>query len=141
VTTHRRVRTGLDVPGFTGRAAELAALSEATTVVISALSGTAGVGKTALAVHWAHRARDRFPGGQLYVDLRGYGPEQPTDPADALAGILREFGVDSADLPTDVSARYGVWSPDGACSSCSTTSPPPNRYVRCYPAVPPAPCW
>ena len=102
-----------DVPAFTGRLAELAALSQATgpdgrsatAVVISALSGTAGVGKTALAVHWAHRVRDRFPDGQLYVDLRGYGPEPPTEPAEALAGILRELGVDGADMPVDLTAR------------------------------------
>jgi len=66
---------------FTGRADELAALTglldEAAgetprTVIISAISGTAGVGKTALAVHWAHRAAGRFPDGQMYVNLRGY---------------------------------------------------------------------
>jgi transcriptional regulator with XRE-family HTH domain len=73
----------LAVPGFAGRAAQLAALDAAAsaavgarpeTVVISAVSGTAGVGKTALAIHWAHAVRNRFPDGQLYVNLRGFDP-------------------------------------------------------------------
>src|SRR5215470_3887413 len=74
------------VAHFTGRAAELAALnglldqaSEESRgpVVISAIGGTAGVGKTALAVRWGHQVADQFPDGQLYVNLRGYDPGQP----------------------------------------------------------------
>ena len=70
------------VPHFAGRAGELRILDglldqadgAAGTVVISAIGGMAGVGKTALAVHWAHRAADQFPDGQLYVNLRGFDP-------------------------------------------------------------------
>jgi tetratricopeptide (TPR) repeat protein/transcriptional regulator with XRE-family HTH domain len=104
------------VRGFTGRVAELAALDElllgprsTTAAVISAVSGTAGVGKTALAVHWAHRAAGRFPDGQLYVNLRGYDPNRPMLVTDALAGFLHALGVPGQDIPpdeTDRAARY-----------------------------------
>jgi len=101
------------VPGFTGRAAELATLTrmldEAAggpgTVVISAIGGTAGVGKTALAVHWAHGAAGRFPDGQLYVNLRGYDPGQPVPAIDALAGFLRALGVPGQDIPAEADER------------------------------------
>jgi DNA-binding SARP family transcriptional activator/tetratricopeptide (TPR) repeat protein len=107
----------MDVTAFTGRAAELAeldrlmAVGTANTsgaadtgepkaaVVISAVSGTAGVGKTALAVHWAHRVADQFPDGQLYVNLRGYDPGQPMTAADALAGFLHALGAAGPDIP------------------------------------------
>ena len=85
---------------FTGRDAELdlldAALSETDddTPPIAVLSGTAGVGKTALAVRWAHRTAAGFPDGQLYVDLRGFGPGQPVTPMEALSGFLRALGVE-----------------------------------------------
>ncbi|GAA1611119.1 tetratricopeptide repeat protein [Kribbella karoonensis] len=101
-----------DVSGFTGREAELTELSELselseldgiTRPVL--ISGTGGVGKTALAVHWAHRVRDRFPDGQLYVDLCGYGPDPPMSPEDVLGGFLRALGVDGTDIPTDPAER------------------------------------
>jgi hypothetical protein len=106
------------VPGFTGRLAELATLSRILgragrqapgTVVISAIGGTAGVGKTALAVHWAHRVAGRFPDGQLYVNLRGYDPDQPMTAAGALARFLRALGVPGEDIPPgedERAARY-----------------------------------
>jgi DNA-binding SARP family transcriptional activator len=102
------------VPGFTGRAAELAALTGLLdrpgaqapgTVVISAIGGTAGVGKTALAVHWAHQVAGRFPDGQLYVNLRGYDPAQPLSAADALAGFLRSLGMPGQDIPPEEEQR------------------------------------
>ncbi len=107
-----------ELPGavrhFTGRETELTALTALTgqdadqvpgTVVISAIGGSAGVGKTALAVHWAHRVADRFPDGQLYVNLRGYDPGEPMPAADALAGFLRALGVPGQDIPADADQR------------------------------------
>jgi DNA-binding SARP family transcriptional activator/Tfp pilus assembly protein PilF len=103
---------------FTGRTSELAALNGLLdtagdqmpgTVVSSAIGGTAGVGKTALAVQWAHQSAGRFPDGQLYVDLRGYAPGEPVTPADALAGFLHSLGVAGQDIPAeeaDRAARY-----------------------------------
>src|ERR1700728_4573084 len=101
------------VPDFVGRAAALDALTSLTdrpggtsgAVVISAIAGTAGVGKTGLAVHWAHRVVDRFPDGRLYSNLREYAPAPPLPPADALAGFLRALGVPGQDIPPDTEER------------------------------------
>jgi hypothetical protein len=74
----------MTVPAFVGRQGEIASLDlllaedgEAAPVMICAVSGTAGVGKTALAVHWAHRVRAWFPDGQLYLNLRGFEAAAP----------------------------------------------------------------
>jgi DNA-binding SARP family transcriptional activator len=101
------------VPAFTGRERELAALDamlvtaggRPATVIVSAVSGTAGVGKTALAVHWAHRVAAQFPDGQLYVNLRGYDPDQPMTAASALAGFLGGLGVAGHAIPADLDER------------------------------------
>jgi len=105
-----------DVAGFTGRSADLARLdrllSDGQTepvVVISAISGTAGVGKTAVAVHWAHRVRDKFADGQLYVNLRGYDPTPPLRPVDALCGFLRALGVPGERVPADVDEAAALY--------------------------------
>ncbi len=103
---------------FVGRASELAALNElldepryaAATVVISAIGGTAGVGKTALAMHWAHQVAPRFPDGQLYANLRGFGPSaRPVTPARALRGFLDALGVPPARIPRDLDAQVGLY--------------------------------
>ncbi|GHH76446.1 AfsR/SARP family transcriptional regulator [Promicromonospora soli] len=112
----RPAQLPLDVTGFTGRSGDLRRLDEllvpgaddgraGRTVVITAIRGTAGVGKTALAVHWAHQVADDFPDGQLYVNLRGYDPEQPMRPADALARFLAALGVPERDIPLDDDER------------------------------------
>ncbi len=101
-----------DVPAFTGRAdelARLAGLAGGGRVVVSAIGGTAGVGKTALAVHAAHRLLDRFPDGHLYADLRGYTAGQdPVEPGEVLEVFLRRLGVSAEDVPAGVEERSGL---------------------------------
>ncbi|MGI3197918.1 ATP-binding protein [Streptomyces sp. GLT-R25] len=74
------------------------------------MSGTAGVGKTALAVHWARRAQNAFPDGQLYVNLRGFDPGgSVVSPAQAVRGFLDAFGVPVSRVPADLEAQTGLY--------------------------------
>ena len=106
-----------DVFGFTGRDAYLADLdafldrSDHTNAVkVTAISGTAGVGKTALAVHWAHRIADRFPDGHLFVNLRGFDPEMRVmDPAEAVRRFLDALGVRPDQIPAELDAQAAVY--------------------------------
>jgi len=104
-----------DIASFTGRARELEQLTQAAAgpggvVGIHAIGGMAGVGKTAFAVHAAHRLAERFPGGQIFLPLHGHTPgQQPVDPADALASLLLTAGVDPAQIPPGLEARMGLW--------------------------------
>jgi DNA-binding XRE family transcriptional regulator len=107
-----------DVHGFTGRGAELDRLDalltgperSAPAVVITAVSGTAGVGKTALAVHWAHQIRNRFPDGQLYVNLRGFDPSgHAMDPAVAVRGFLDALEVRQQRIPATPDAQAALY--------------------------------
>lgn len=107
-----------DAGVFTGRTAELAALSEVLTdaavsgrtVVISAIGGVGGIGKTRLAVRWAHRHRDQFPDGQLFVDLRGFDPaDEPVSATVAVRGFLDALGVPAQAIPVDAAARVGLY--------------------------------
>ncbi|WP_189134841.1 AfsR/SARP family transcriptional regulator [Wenjunlia tyrosinilytica] len=100
---------------FTGRERELAALTAGAngaggTVVVSAIGGTGGIGKTHLALHWAYRHLDRFGDGQLYVNLRGFDPsEEPLTPSAAIRGFLDALGVASGAVPPDPDARVALY--------------------------------
>jgi DNA-binding SARP family transcriptional activator len=102
---------------FIGRGRELAFLkgqleqgrNGQPTLVISAIGGAAGVGKTALAVAWAHEVAELFPGGQLYVNLRGYDLERPLATAYALTGFLRALGVPGTDIPDGLDERARLY--------------------------------
>jgi DNA-binding SARP family transcriptional activator len=105
------------VRGFVGRGAELERLDAllsghdgSPAVAIVVISGTAGVGKTALAVHWAHRVADRFPDGQLYVNLRGFDPSgSMASPAEALRGFFDAFEVAPHRIPVELDAQVGLY--------------------------------
>lgn len=91
---------------FTGRTRELAALDGGGAFVVSAIGGVGGVGKTWLAVHWAHHNVHRFPDGQLYVNLRGFDPVgPPMDPSAALRSFLGALGVEPTAIPRELDAQ------------------------------------
>jgi tetratricopeptide (TPR) repeat protein/transcriptional regulator with XRE-family HTH domain len=104
-----------DIASFTGRLQELAELVDAAAgtggvVGIHAIGGMAGIGKTAFAVHAAHRLADRFPGGQIFMPLHGHTPgQQPVVPADALASLLLTIGVPAGQVPAGLEARMALW--------------------------------
>ncbi|UKY53050.1 AfsR/SARP family transcriptional regulator [Streptomyces inhibens] len=107
-----------DLPTFTGRRAELDEVlallpsdgKPADTVVISAIGGMAGIGKTTLAVHWAHQVADRFPDGQLYVNLRGFDPSGTVmSPGEAVRGFLDALGVPPERIPHGVDAQAALY--------------------------------
>jgi transcriptional regulator with XRE-family HTH domain len=115
-----------DVAWFAGRTGSLTLLDgllgspgqvQATPVAVIAIAGAAGVGKSALAIHAAHRAAGRFPDGQLYVNLHGATPGvPPLDPLEALGRLLRSLSLDSAQVPA---------SPDEAAARFRSLGPPP----------------
>jgi tetratricopeptide (TPR) repeat protein/transcriptional regulator with XRE-family HTH domain len=113
--TPRQLPAG--VAGFAGRASELARLddvllgagNEGTGVAVCVVVGVAGVGKSALAVHWAHRVVDEFPDGQLYVNLRGFDAGGSMPPSEALRGFLAAFGVSPQRTPSDVEGQAALY--------------------------------
>lgn len=79
-------------------------------VLLSTIDGTAGVGKSTFAVHWAHRMRGRFPDGELYVNLRGFDPvAEPMSPSEALEQFLVALGVSPERVPRGVDARAAMF--------------------------------
>lgn len=100
---------------FVGRERELRELDDLTSdaapaAVVGAIAGPPGIGKTALAVHWGQRAAERFPDGQLYVDLCGFhSTGRPVTPGEALRKLLDALGVPAARIPTDQAAQAGLY--------------------------------
>lgn len=142
-----------DTALFTGRDGELASLLALAgntaardvpgAVVISAIDGMGGVGKSALAVHAAHRLAERFPDGQLFLDLYGFTQgKAPREPGDALATLLCGLGVPLQRIPADPDARGRSTATVSRAPTrcwCWTTPPTRRRYGRCCP--PPAGAW
>nr|WP_018535311.1 BTAD domain-containing putative transcriptional regulator [Streptomyces sp. SID8379] len=106
-----------DIPGFTGRGAELDALDGLVAGVdgvqggtVGVISGIAGVGKTGLAVRWAHRATAHFPDGRLFADLRGYDEEyEPTRATEVIGRFLRSMGVPGDEIPQDKESLVALY--------------------------------
>lgn len=106
-----------DVSHFVGRSGDLGQLNSLLTgekprpgaTVISAVAGTAGVGKTALALHWAHRVREHFPDGDLFANLHGYDLGPRTNPEQVLDGFLRAMDVPAAKIPAGLDAQAGLY--------------------------------
>lgn len=105
-----------DVRGFVNRVEELQTLNRLLTdggrsvdVSLSVITGTAGVGKTSVALRWAHSIRSRFPDGQLYANLRGYDPGQPAQPDQILDRFLRALGVPPSAVPADLDERAALY--------------------------------
>jgi hypothetical protein len=134
--------------GFTGREAELAQVAglldpagDAGAVVVSAVAGLAGVGKTALAVQAAHAAREAgwFAGGVLFIDLHGYD-QVPVQPGQALDALLRALGAPGEHIPETAEQRMGLYrsvlaqiSDPGSGRGCWT--------LRSWTRQPPCSCW
>ncbi|QRP46733.1 BTAD domain-containing putative transcriptional regulator [Amycolatopsis sp. FDAARGOS 1241] len=104
-----------DLGAFAGREADLKALhallpaDDSTSTPIASVEGMGGIGKTTLSVHFAHGIADRFPGGQIFLNLRGYGPGEPVEPLAALETLLAALGVPAEQIPTDLDGRAATW--------------------------------
>ncbi|MFI5890753.1 ATP-binding protein [Actinoplanes sp. NPDC051513] len=96
------------IAGFTGREPEMSLL-DAAAPAVTVISGPPGVGKSALATHWARGKEQAFPGGRLHVDLRGFAEADPRDPADALRLLLESLGVEPGRMPADLDARQALY--------------------------------
>lgn len=98
---------------FTGRSDALVALdasADSAQRPLVVLTGVGGVGKTMLVLHWGHRSADRFPGGRLYIDLRGFAPGATAmEPAEAVRQLLGSMGVEPQRIPADTDAQFALY--------------------------------
>jgi DNA-binding SARP family transcriptional activator len=133
-----------DLRAFSGRETDLKALhallpeaiDAGTSTPIASVEGMGGIGKTTLAVHFAHEIADRFPGGQVYLNLRGYGPGEPVEPSAALEAMLTALGVPCEAIPGDLDGRAASWRTHTAGRRLLVLLDNANRTEQVRPLLP-----
>ncbi|MEU8638426.1 BTAD domain-containing putative transcriptional regulator [Amycolatopsis sp. NPDC048633] len=133
-----------DLRVFSGRECDLKALhallpeaiDAGTSTPIASVEGMGGIGKTTLAVHFAHEIADRFPGGQVYLNLRGYGPGEPVEPSAALEAMLTALGVPCEAIPGDLDGRAASWRTHSAGRRLLVLLDNANRTEQVRPLLP-----
>ncbi|MEU7789612.1 BTAD domain-containing putative transcriptional regulator [Amycolatopsis sp. NPDC049159] len=133
-----------DLRTFSGRECDLKALhallpeavDAGASTPIASVEGMGGLGKTTLAVHFAHEIADRFPGGQVYLNLRGYGPGEPVEPSTALEAMLTALGVPCDQIPADLDGRAASWRTHTAGRRLLVLLDNANRTEQVRPLLP-----